>query len=309
MSPRLLTHGALLLLVLIWGTTWAAIRIGLEGIPPFTGVALRFAIASVILLAAARLLGVSLQTGPRARILGAVNGLLSFSVSYGVVYWAEQWVPSGLAAVLFATFPLFVAGLAHFLLPGERLGVLGATGIVLGFVGVLVLVSEDLASAAGQGVTLVALVFLVSPLAVAVANVVIKRWGEGIHSFSLNALPMAGTALLMGGLAVLTESHAQVTLDRRSVAALLYLSVAGTAVTFLIYFWLLSRLRATRLALITYGIPVVAVLVGRLFLDEPFTPRMAAGTLLILLGVVLAMRERRVPDPPLPPVADCRSAS
>ncbi len=99
MQPRSLTHGALALLILIWGTTWAAIRIGLEGLPPFTGVAVRFAIASAVLLLAAAWKGWPLGSGPRARGLWLVNAVLSFSASYGVVYWAEQWVPSGLAAV------------------------------------------------------------------------------------------------------------------------------------------------------------------------------------------------------------------
>jgi drug/metabolite transporter (DMT)-like permease len=280
-------YAPLAALVLIWGTTWAAIRIGLRGIPPFTGVALRFAIAAAVLLIAGALLGIRLQGGRRVWALGAVNSALAFSLSYGVVYWAEQWVPSGLASVLFSTFPLMVAVLAHFSLPGERLRPASSAGILMGFAGVVVIFSEDLGGLGGPQTLRAALVFLISPLAAAVANVTVKRWGEGINSLSLTALPMAATAGVMGGLAVAVERQHTITLDAVSIGALLYLAVFGTAVTFFLYFWLLARLPATRLSLITYGVPVVAVLVGTIFLSEPFTPRMLLGTLMVLCGVAL----------------------
>jgi drug/metabolite transporter (DMT)-like permease len=106
--------GSVHLLTLVWGTTWAAIRVGLQGMPPFTAVALRFAIATVILLAIARAMKVRLGAEPHEKTLWLVNGALIFSVSYGVVYWSEQYVPSGLAAILFATFAL-VTLFAHLL--------------------------------------------------------------------------------------------------------------------------------------------------------------------------------------------------
>ncbi len=288
-SSRSLTYAALAVLILIWGTTWAVIRIGLRGLPPFTGVAMRFGIAAIVLFAVARAFGVRPDRGRRARVLGAVNAALAFSLSYGVVYWAEQWVPSGLASVLFSTFPLMVAGLAHFALPGERIQLASAAGILVGFLGVLVIFSEDLAALGGQQAVTASIVFLLSPLAAAVANVVVKRWGKGVHPLSLTAPPMAATAVIMGVLAVIFERGRQLSFDASSVGALLYLAIAGTAVTFFLYFWLLDRLPATRLSLITYGIPVVAVTVGTLGLGEPFTGRMLMGSGLVLVGVSLAV--------------------
>ncbi len=292
-SSRSLTYAALAVLILIWGTTWAVIRIGLRGLPPFTGVALRFGIAAAVLFAAARVTGVKFSRGRRVQLLGAVNAALTFSLSYGVVYWAEQWVPSGLASVLFATFPLMVAVLAHFLLPGERLEVASAVGILVGFLGVVVIFSEDLASLGGQQTVRAAWIFLLSPLAAATANVVVKRWGKGIHSLSLTAPPMAATAVIMAVVALAFERGRMLSFDATSVGALLYLSIAGTAVTFFLYFWLLDRLPATRLSLITFAIPVVAVSVGTLVLEEPFTDRMFLGSALVLVGVALALRFSR----------------
>ena len=284
------THGALALLILIWGTTWAAIRVGLSGLPPFTGVAVRFAIAAAVLMAIASWKGWPLGSGPRARALWLTNALGAFSISYGVVYWAEQWVPSGLAAVLFSTFPLFVAGMAHFWLPGERLRPVSVIGVGLGFVGVVTIFSEDLTSLAGGQTRWAAIVFLISPFVSALANVIVKRWGAGFHPMTLTAVPMAMTAAIMGVLAALVERERTISLDLASTSALLYLAICGTAVTFFLYFWLLERLPATRLSLITYGVPIVAVTVGTLLLDEPFTLRMLAGSLLVLAGVGLAVK-------------------
>ena len=264
--------------------------IWLEGIPPFTGVAARFAIAALVVGALARRRGVRFGGRPYERRLWWINGLLSFATSYAVVYWAEQWVPSGLTAMLFATFPLFVAILAPMTLPGERLGARGIAGTVLGFVGVAVIFSEDFALLGGREVAIASAVMLISPIVSAVANVAVKRWGAGIPPFSITAVPMAIGAAVAAVLALTFERDLPVTLDLRSVSALLYLAIAGSAVTFSLYYWLLRNLAATRLSLITYGIPVVAVFLGTVFLDEPLTARMVAGGALVLFGVGFALR-------------------
>jgi drug/metabolite transporter (DMT)-like permease len=301
-SPsRLLTAVSLVTLILIWGTTWAAIRVSLEGIPPITGVALRFAIAAAVLLALVPAFGVKLGRGRIERRLWLVNGLLTFSIPYGVLYWAEQWVPSGLAAVLFATYPLLVALIAHPLLVEERLSVPKIIGILIGFAGLAVIFSEDFRALGGAQVATAAAILLISPLCAALGSVIVKRWGEGVHPLSMAAMPMAITAVLMGGLARLAESGREVTFGAAPVLALLYLALLGSALPFTLYFWLLKHRTATGLSLINYAIPVVAVAVGTLFLDEPFTLRIVLGASLVLVGVAMALRKgARVissPDP------------
>jgi drug/metabolite transporter (DMT)-like permease len=283
-----LRWAALALLVAIWGTTWAAIRVGLEGIPPLTGVALRFAIAAALLFGLSPLLGVRYRLGRREAGLWVVNGLLSFCVSYGVVYWAEQWVPSGLSAVLFATYPLFVALLVHFAIPGEALTAAKLGGAVAGFSGVAVIFSEDFAKLGGEGVVVAATVLLLSPIASALASVAVKRWGRSVHPVSLTAVPMALCAVVMGSLAAVYERDLPVRFDARSVAALLYLAIAGSAVTFTVYYWLMARMPLSRLALIAYLIPVVAVAVGAAAFDEPLTLRLLVGSALVIGGVAVA---------------------
>jgi drug/metabolite transporter (DMT)-like permease len=257
-------------------------------VPPLAGVSLRFALACALLLAIAAWRRLPLGREPRERWLWLANGLLSFCVSYGLVYWSEQWVPSGLAAVLFATFPLFVALLAHVWLPGERLHARAALGTLAGFGGIAVIFSEDLARLGGPGVPFAAAVSLLAPLASAVANVTLKRFGKGVHPVSLTAVPMGIAGAVMGILATAAGEWAHVRLDAIALGALLYLAVPGSVVTFLLYYWLLGHLPATRLALVAYAIPVVAVGVGAVVLEESLTARVLAGSALVVVGVATA---------------------
>jgi len=290
--------GAFAILTLIWGTTWAAIRIGLGGIPPFTGVALRFTLASALLIAVAPLMGVRFGTHPLEPRLWIANAALSFCGSYGIVYWCEQWIPSGLAAILFATSPLFVAILAHFVLPKEPLKRSSLLGVLIGFAGITVIFLQDLALLGGPRVAFAALVMLAAPFVSALASVAIKRWGSGIHPVSLAAVPMGMAGGIMGALALLTERGRPVSFDAASVGALLYLALFGSAVTFSLYYWLLSHIPATRISLLAYLIPLVAVAVGAVFMREPVTVRTLAGSALVLAGVMVAGRGAR--SRPLP---------
>ena len=276
------------LLCLIWGTTWYVIKVGLRDVPPFTGVAARFAIAGSVVMLLAALRRVPLARSRREVGLWWANGLLAFSGSYGIVYWAEQWVPSGLTSVLFATYPLFVAILAHFALPDESFTRPEALGVVAGFFGVGVIFSEDLSALGGEGVALAAGVMLISPFVSAMASVAVKRWGVGIHPFSLTGVPMLIAAAVMGGAALAFERQRPVDWTTEAIGALLYLALIGSAVTFTLYYWLLSHLPAKRLALIAYVIPIEAVLIGALS-DEPLTWRIAAGSALVVFGVALAV--------------------
>ncbi len=291
MRPRsqLLVLG---LLVLIWGTTWAAIRVGLSGIPPFTGVAIRFGIAGLALLVVARLRGVRLGATAGERWLWLSNGLLNFALPYGLVYWSEQYLPSGIASVLFATFPLFVALLSHFFLPGERLTRRAGLGVLVGFAGVYVLSSADLAPVTTPQAAWAAWLMLLSPLSSAAGQVIVKKSGGAHHPFSLTSVPMLLTAVLAGSLALAVEGGRPVHWSPAAVGSVLYLSLAGSALTFTLYFDLLSTMRATDLSLIAYLIPVVAVVIGIAAFDEPFTLRIALGCLAILAGVALAMSPR-----------------
>lgn len=282
------------MLVVVWGTTWAAIRISLEGLAPLLSMSLRFALASLVLMALARKLRVPLRApGRNGWILLWSQTLGAFGLAYSVVYWAEQWVPSGLAAVLFATLPLFVALLTLVALPSEKLGWPVWLGVLIGFAGVMVIFSEDLAALAGEEVRLAAVVLLVSPFAAACSQVAIKRWGNEVHSLTLSALPMLCSAVLMLAISSVFESDRAFAPTLQTWLAVLYLGLIGSAFTFTLYFWLLTRGNVLRVSLIAYGTPVVAVGVGTWLLDEPLTLRLVLGALLVLAGVAAVVRPHR----------------
>ncbi len=293
-GPAPTVRGAsLAALVAIWGTTWAVIRVGLGGIPPFTGVALRFAIAGLVLWGVAFVIGLR---GERLRAplwLWTAQGLLTFGCSYSLVYWAEQWVPTGLTAVFFATFPLWVALIAHVALPGERMQLVGVCGLLLALGGVALLFSQDLRALGGPRVAIASTMLLLAPLSSAIAQIVVNRWGSEVHPVTLNAGSMLIAAGAVGVLALLFERHRAVRFDAVSVGALLYLAILGTCVTFSLYFWLLQHMTATGLSLTAYAIPVVAVAVGAVVFDEPITPQLLLGGLLVVAGTALAGARKR----------------
>jgi drug/metabolite transporter (DMT)-like permease len=282
-----------LFLTLVWGTTWSAITISLRGIPPFTGVALRFALAAALLFVYAWVTREHLSAaGPGQRRLRWLHAVLTFCCSYGVVFWAEQWVPSGLAAVLFATFPLMVAVIAHFVLPDERMTLPVIAGTVIAFAGIAVIFAEDFEVLGGSVVATASLVMLLSPLSGAVVSVCVKRWGSGMHPVPFNAVAMALAAGIMGVFAAVVERERTVALDPGPVAALLYMAIVGTAVTFPLYFWLLEHMEARQVALIGYGTPVVALFVGATFMAEPMTIRTWLGSAMVIIGVAVASARR-----------------
>ena len=284
----------LTILSLAWGTTWAAIRVGLRGIPPLTGVSGRFAIAAAVLFLVAYYRKIPIGRGGSVeRSLWIVNAVFSFAVPYVLVYWAEQWVPSGLASLLFATYPLFVTLLAHFVTPSDRLGAAAVGGTVLGFLGTAVLLSDDFEILGGPQAFRASVLFLLSPLASAVATVYVRRFGRDVHPLSLTAVPMAITALAVAPFAWLLELRGglrPVTLDALSVGCLLYLAIVGSALTFTLYFWLLSRVPAAKAALTAYTIPIVAVTFGAIVLAEVVTPKTLIGAAMILGGVGVVVR-------------------
>ena len=174
MNDKVRVRAAIATMTLLWGTTWGAIRIGLDGMPPLTGISLRFSLAGLLLMPLAARLG---QRYPRDRAFWALclaNGLLLFTASYSIVYWCEQWVPSGLGAVIFATYPLLVMLFAHLVLPAERISRRGVLAGLIGFLGIAVVFSEDLRGLLGLRAATGAVILLLSPLVSALAAVAVR---------------------------------------------------------------------------------------------------------------------------------------
>jgi len=283
------------LLVFIWGSTWLVIKIGLADLPPFLLAGVRFALGAAILFVVAKVQGiVSIPRSARLHAALFALGAGSFSVNYGVVYWSEQYLPSGLTAVLFATYPFFTLLVAHLIIPGERITARKMIGVALGFLGVALIFRTDLTVAHPLGLT-AAMVLLVSPVVAAFFTVAVKRWGSQIHPYTLTTLPMTYGALTLLTVSLMTEDIQSARWSATAVGSVVYLAIFGSVIGFVVYYTLLRKVAVTSLNLIAYLFPVVAVVLGYLVLDEVLEPLTFVGAGAIVIGIVIATYRRRVP--------------
>lgn len=292
-APRPATTALLIaLLCAIWGSTWIVIRAGLEDLPPFTSAAIRFALAALVMCGVAAALARREGGTPAPPWLVLTMGALNIATSFGAVYWAEQSLPSGLASVLFAVFPLLMAIAGHLALPGERLSWMHAAGFALGFSGVALLFHTDVALA-GPGAGRAALVFLLSPVAVAIGTTCVKRYGGAVSSLKLNRDAMVVGAVLLALLAVAFERGRPVALTPRAIGSILYLALIGTVLTFAVYYWLLRSTPAYKLSIIPFVTPLVALALGAAFAGETVRASTVAGAALVFSGIAAVMLARR----------------
>jgi drug/metabolite transporter (DMT)-like permease len=294
--PRSLVWTLYACLVAIWSSTWVAIKIGLEDLPPLLGAGIRFALAGAGLLAVARLMGRSLRTDPR---LAAVLALLPFAAAYGLIYWGEQYVPSGLAAVLFGVMPLYSAMLAAVMLAGEPLRARLLLGIAIALAGLSLAFGESLELGDGRYALAAAIACAAAPLASAIGNVAIKRSGGPLDAVVLNGWAMlAGGALLLA-VSALAEAW-EVTWSARAVGSIAYLAVIGSAVPFVTLTILLRELPAVTMSYVTLLLPFGALAFGAALYDEPVTAPAVAGAALVAGGLLVAqwhLLPRRRPAP------------
>ncbi len=272
-------------LCLIWGSTWSVIQIGLKDFPPFQGVAYRLAIALVFMtLLAARL--AKREGGRRPpRGLAVLMGLGNFSLSYAIIYWTEQHVPSSLVSLIWAIFPIFVAIGAHFVLPGERFTLVKFVGSAVAFFGVFLLVGKEAQNLDGEGAS-AALLVLLSPLISTVGTLAVKRHGKDVSSLLLNRDGMVVGLGLMAALAWGFERDTPAHWTTEAVLCLVYLAIVGTVVAFSIWFWLMRTSKASTLSLVSYVTPAVAVGLG-VFRGEEVTWTTLMAAICILGGVAL----------------------
>jgi drug/metabolite transporter (DMT)-like permease len=280
--PELLAFFAI---YVIWGSTYLAIRHAVETIPPLMTAGVRHLIAGLIIFAWARR-GKPRVTGAEWRA-SVVVAVLFFLIGHGTLHWAEQIVASGIAALLVATEPFWIALLMPAPERGSRFSWLMTAGLAAGLIGVALLVPRDMFTAGAAE--------LWGSAAILVGTM---SWALGIRYSATAPLPRdpfvrAGTTLLCGAAlllpaSLLTGEMARIDLQAistRSIASLVYLIIFGSVVAFSAYFWLLERRSATLVATHTYVNPVIAVLLGWLAAGELLTLRIVWATALILVAV------------------------
>lgn len=300
MTHRLHVWVALGLVYVIWGSTYLAISYVVETVPPMLGMGMRFLLAGAILYTWVRLRGGARPTRANWRA-AAIVGILLLLGGNGIVAWSEQLVPSGLAALLVSTTPLWMA-LIDWLRPGGmRPSLAVGIGLALGFIGVLLLIGPDIL-AGGATLHATGPLAIISLIAVPLASL---SWASGsIYSRSakMPASPALGTAMemLAGGAAMLIVSifvgepahiHLQL-ITSRSVLGFLYLVVFGSLVAYSAYTWLLRTTPLSLTSTYAYVNPVVAVFLGWAFHGESLTPltMIAAAVIVAAVGVITTFR-------------------
>jgi drug/metabolite transporter (DMT)-like permease len=286
-----------LLLCCIWGSTWLFIKLGLADLPPLTFAGIRFVIASIILFSLIAVRRVPLPNKARDWILLAVTGVLSFSLNYGLVFWGEQYISSGLAALLQSTLPAFGLVIAHFYLPGERMTLPRIVGVLLGVLGVAVIFSNQL-HVSGPRALWGSTALVGSAFCAAYANVLVKRYGLNLQPSVLAAGQMLFglVPLLLIGIP-LEGNPLKFHWTRIAVISLFYLAIVGTVVAFWLYYWLMHNMDVTKTMLIALVTPVVAVVLGLLALKEEMHWRTLIGGAMIISGLCLiVLRRGRKPE-------------
>jgi len=272
---------------LIWGSTYLAIKVGLESFQPFFYAGIRYLLATVLAFGVARWRGVSFS-GPLRRWWRAlVVGVLFIGTCNGLVFWAETRLDSGFTALLITANPLWVALLTP-LFPGEgRLGPRGWAGVVVGLAGSVLIINPARMEAFALTA---ALAVLGSVVIWSATSLWVRGFRDSYHPLALTVVQMASGAVVLLAAAALHGPALAGPVTTRAVAALAFLVVFGSLVAFFAYFYLLQHWDAARVASSTYINPVVALILGALILGEAITWNMLLGGAIVLLGVTLVLR-------------------
>ncbi len=282
-----------LFLCVVWGTTWVGIKMTLEGFPPFLGAAARFAVAILALFAYTRWTGVSLRVKRRDFLAISVSAFLMYTLDYGLVYWGEQHLSAGVTSIFFATFPLFTGVWSNFLFRQEPFRWHKFSGLVLGFVGVVVVFYDQLLATQFSHLVVLATLAIISGAAGgAMAVIIVKKYLAHLHPISLSFHQMLQGIFFLGMFGILLEHSAAIHFNARVGLALLYLGLIGSALAFTLYYWLLQHMSPITLSLIIYITPLVALLVDYLVYREVVALRTVLGMLIIFAGITLTEAER-----------------
>jgi drug/metabolite transporter (DMT)-like permease len=281
---------AFALVYVFWGSTYLGIRIAVEQVPPALMAGTRFLIAGTLMLAYCALRGKRVKLSANEAIRLVLIGVLLLTTSNVVLAWAEQWVPTGLAALLISITPIWFLVLETFVFPGEHhVSPRALAGIALGIVGIVVLIWPELSHTAGIGrrELLGSVALLGASLSWATGSVLSKRWKLAVDAFTATGWEMtfAGIVNVLIGMAFGEHHHA--VWSTRGLSAIIYLVIFGSWVGFTAYVWLLEHVPTTKVTTYAYVNPVVAVFLGWLVLDERVTGFILAGTVVIVAAVAI----------------------
>ena len=285
---------AFILLGLIWGSSFLWIKIGVENITPFVLVTFRVSFGLLGLLVVMYL---QRQHFPRDRatIMKFVfMGVFNTVVPFLLITWGETRIDSGLASILNAATPLFVIVIAHFWLHDEKITVPRLAGLITGFVGVVVLVLQNLNTDSGQNDILGELAVLLATVSYAVALIFSRRYLRGAKPVVQSTMILVVATTVMWVVTPVVDRPLVLPSTPLTWIAVIWLGVLGLCVAYLLFFYLNNAVGPTRASLVTYVFPVVGMVLGLIFLNEPLTWNMIVGAALVVGGIVVVNRKPRV---------------
>ena len=274
----------------IWGSSFLWIKIAVQGIGPVTLVAFRLLFGILGLLVVAFYTHMEWPRQPRMWLILTVIGIINNAIPYVLISWGEQYIPSSVAAILNSTTPLFAMVFAHFLLHDDRLTLPRLSGVLVGFIGVIILVSADLLGGLGFNV-LGQLAVLLASVSYAGASVFARRNTRGVSPITLALVPLLGADLLIWLAVPIAQSPPKFPVLPVTWLAVIWLGLMGTCVAFLLYYFLLHSVGPTRTTLVTYVFPLVGVVLGVIFLHEVLDWHSLVGGALIV-GSILVVNLR-----------------
>jgi drug/metabolite transporter (DMT)-like permease len=287
MSLRLKVLLGFTIICLIWGSSWAAVKIGIESIPPLLSLGIRFTLASIILGLIVFVKRLTIPMEKKFWMLVLIMCSTSFTVPFVLIYWAQLQVGSGLASVLFATYPFWVAIVSHFLLPNEKITPVRIIGIVIGFLGVTFIFNNGFSDVSIRMFYGMAAI-IVGAIIQAFGLVYLRRLGENAHPVMLNFCSMSLSVMPLFAASFVFEDYSNLFFNVRTIGSIVYLSIFCTVITFVIYFWLVKHVEAVILSLSAFITPVIAVVIGIIFMGEIITNDVYIGSTLVLIGVAFA---------------------
>lgn len=282
-------------LCLIWGSTWYFIKISLNaGMPPFFGVGFRFFLSGLLFFLIIAFQKKSIPLSKQAMKLYLSFGLLNFALSYGITYWATQYIYSSISSILWGLFPLFTSVMAHFMLSGdenEKLTTNKLLALFLGFIGMVFIGSNQ--SIDLQSQSFFAILVLVGAIIIAAwPSVLYKKHNDVVGPYQMNAVCQTLTGVIMLSLSyLLREDLTVMTWDNQLIFASVYLVIFGGVISWGIYFWLYQHLSVTQVTYVAIFPPIVAIILGWIFLNEVLSAKEIIGTAFILGSSVLIYRK------------------
>ncbi len=283
--PPLRVVAAYVSVALIWGSTWGAIKIGVTDVPPFVFAFARAVAVASVLTIIALALRQPFPHGRRTLVIATIVGLINIGLTWAIIFWSEQFVPSGLVAVFGSAAPVWTAVLAHFMVKGDRLSVLKIVGLVLGLGGTVLLIGA-LDAADGTAGLIATGMLAIMPITWAIAAILQSRFLTKVAPIPTVAVGTWASALLLAPLALVQlPQGAHWTLA--SVLAFVWLTLFGTCFAMVVSLWLYRKLRPTTITLIQVVVPAEAILIGTLWLGEPVSIRMLGGAALVVAAVAL----------------------